>query len=290
MPGPEIIRTVREFRTATDGVRSRGDSLGLVPTMGALHDGHRALMRAARRRSSVTVVTIFVNPTQFGPKEDLARYPRDFEGDVDKCAKEGVSLVFAPDATEMYPPGERTRVRVSGLTDHLCGASRPGHFEGVATIVAKLFAASGACTAVFGRKDYQQLQVIRRMARDLLLPVEIVGHATVREADGLALSSRNAYLNPEERQRALAIPRALGAALDRFRSGERRVQALRAPVEASFREAGLRPDYVTIADADELVPFDDSATTGERALLAIATFAGTTRLIDNVVFGEDDLR
>lgn len=287
MPGPDVLRTVADFRRAADRVRAGGASLGLVPTMGALHDGHRALMREARRRADVAAVTIFVNPTQFGPKEDLARYPRDLEGDVEKCEKEGVSLVFAPDATEMYPAGERTRVRVSGLTDHLCGASRPGHFEGVATIVTKLFAVAGPSVAVFGRKDYQQLQVIRRMTRDLLLPVEIVGFPTVREADGLALSSRNAYLAPDERSRALAIVGALGAAFDRFRAGERRAGTLRQPVEAGLREAGLRVDYATLADADELVPLDDASTVGERALLAVAAFSGSTRLIDNVVLGED---
>jgi pantoate--beta-alanine ligase len=255
--------------------------------MGALHEGHAALMREARRRATVTAVTIFVNPTQFGPKEDLARYPRDLAGDVDKCAAEGVSIVFAPDVAEMYPPGERTRVRVGGLTDYLCGASRPGHFEGVATIVAKLFAAAGPCAAVFGRKDYQQLQVIRRMTRDLLLPVDIVGFPTVRESDGLALSSRNAYLSAEDRARALGIPRGLSQAIERFLAGERRVRDLREPARVTLEDAGLRVDYVTIADADELTPFDESAAIRDRALLAIAAFAGNTRLIDNVVFGED---
>lgn len=287
MPTPEVLRTVDEFRAAADRLRASGGSLGLVPTMGALHEGHSALMREARRRAASTAVTIFVNPTQFGPKEDLARYPRDLEGDLDKCAREGVSIVFAPDVAEMYPPGERTRVRVGGLTEYLCGASRPGHFEGVATVVAKLFAAAGPCTAVFGRKDYQQLQVIRRMTRDLLLPVEIVGHPTVRESDGLALSSRNAYLDVDERARALSIPRALGEAVERHRSGERRVGALREPVKAALEAARLRVDYVAIADADELAPHDDSAEVGDRALLAVAAFAGTTRLIDNVVFAED---
>jgi pantoate--beta-alanine ligase len=287
MPAPEVLRTVDEFRRAAEALRSAGGSLGLVPTMGALHEGHSALMREARRRSSVTVVTIFVNPTQFGPKEDLARYPRDLAADVDKCAAEGVSIVFAPEVAEMYPPGERTRVRVSGLTDYLCGASRPGHFEGVATIVTKLFAVAGRCVAVFGRKDYQQLQVIRRMTRDLLLPVEIVGHPIVRESDGLALSSRNAYLSADDRARALAIPRALSQSIERFTSGERGVRSLREPARAALEDAGLRVDYVTIADADELTPFDETARVEKRALLAIAAFAGNTRLIDNVVFGED---
>lgn len=287
MPRPDVVRTVAEFRKHTDRFRAAGGKVGLVPTMGALHEGHRALMREAGRRADKTAVTIFVNPTQFGPKEDLARYPRDLEGDVDKCAAENVSIVFAPDVAEMYPPGDRTRVRVSGLTDHLCGASRPGHFEGVATVVAKLFAAAGPCIAVFGRKDYQQFQVIRRMARDLLLPVEVVGYSTVRERDGLALSSRNAYLDPVDRERATSIPRALGAAVERFDAGERRVENLRGPVEAAIRDAGLRIDYVTVADADDLVPHGDATMVGGRALLAVAAFAGNTRLIDNVVLGED---
>jgi pantoate--beta-alanine ligase len=282
----ELVRTVADFRAACDRARAAG-KLGLVPTMGALHRGHVALIEEARRRAANAAVTIFVNPTQFGPKEDLARYPRDLEGDLEKCAAAGASLVFAPEASEMYPSNERTRVRVSELTEHLCGASRPGHFEGVATIVTKLFAATGPCVAVFGRKDYQQLKVIERMTRDLLLPVEIVPFPTVREADGLALSSRNAYLSAEERERALAIVRALRAALESFAAGERSASALRAPAAAAIEAAGLRVDYVTLADADRLVPFADAARVPERAVLAVAAYAGATRLIDNAVLGED---
>ncbi len=282
----ELLRSVADFRAACDRARAAG-KLGLVPTMGALHRGHVALIEEARRRAATVAVTIFVNPTQFGPKEDFTRYPRDLDGDLEKCAGAGASLVFAPDASEMYPSGERTRVRVSELTEHLCGASRPGHFDGVATIVTKLFAVSGSCVAVFGKKDYQQLKVIERMTRDLLLPVEIVPYATVREPDGLALSSRNAYLSADERERALAIPRSLRAALQRFDAGERGVSALKAPVAAALEAAGLRLDYVSLADADRLVPFADDARVPERAVLAVAAFAGTTRLIDNVVFGED---
>ncbi len=244
-------------------------------------------MREARRRASVAVVTIFVNPTQFGPTEDLDRYPRDLQGDVEKCGAESVALVFAPAALEMYPEGERTRVRVAGLTEYLCGASRPGHFDGVATIVAKLFAAAGPCVAVFGQKDYQQLQVIRKMARDLLFPVEIVGHPTVRESDGLALSSRNAFLSLEERKQALAIPRALSAAVRDFEAGERSAGALREPAARALVDAGLRVDYVALADADQLTPLDDAARVQGRALLAVAALAGATRLIDNVVLGEE---
>ena len=281
----EVVHTVSELRRAIGERAREGGTLGFVPTMGALHEGHRVLMREAKRRASFTLVSIFVNPTQFGPKEDLSRYPRDLEGDVAKCAAEDVAIVFAPSVAEMYPDGERTRVHVSGLTEHLCGASRPGHFDGVATVVTKLFAASGPCVAVFGRKDYQQLQVIKRFTRDLLLPVEILGVPTVREADGLALSSRNAYLTPEDRRRALSIPRALAAAARAFAAGERSTVALKAPAVQALTDAGLRIDYVALADPDDLVPLDDR--TKERALLAIAAFAGTTRLIDNVVLGEE---
>jgi len=281
----EVVHTVSELRRAIGERAREGGTLGFVPTMGALHEGHRVLMREAKRRASFTLVSIFVNPTQFGPKEDLSRYPRDLEGDVAKCAAEDVAIVFAPSVAEMYPDGERTRVHVSGLTEHLCGASRPGHFDGVATVVTKLFAASGPCVAVFGRKDYQQLQVIKRFTRDLLLPVEILGVPTVREADGLALSSRNAYLSPEDRRRALSIPRALAAAARAFAAGERSTVALKAPAVQALTDAGLRIDYVALADPDDLVPLDDR--TKERALLAIAAFAGTTRLIDNVVLGEE---
>jgi pantoate--beta-alanine ligase len=283
----EVCRTVAEFRAACDHVRAAGNKLGLVPTMGALHEGHLALVRAAAERAHTVAVTIFVNPTQFGPSEDLERYPRDLEGDLQKCRGAGVALVFAPEAAEMYPPGELTRVRVARLSEPLCGASRPGHFEGVATIVTKLFVVAGACVAVFGRKDYQQLAVIRRMTRDLLLPVEIVGHPTIREPDGLAMSSRNAYLSAEQRAQALAIPRALGAAVGRFARGERRAGALRGPVESALVEAGLRVDYASVVDPDSLEPIADARATGERALVAVAAFAGQTRLIDNVVLGED---
>lgn len=283
----ELCRTIAQFRAACDAVRARGETLGLVPTMGALHAGHRALMRAASEQSDAVAVTIFVNPTQFGPNEDLDRYPRDLEGDLDACRAEGVSLAFAPDAAEMYPPGERTRVIVSGATEALCGASRPGHFAGVTTIVTKLFSVAGPCTAVFGRKDYQQWKVLERMTRDLLLPVRVVGVPTVRESDGLALSSRNAYLSDAERESALAIPRALSAAVRAHGAGVRSVAALRGEVERQLTAAGLRLDYVALADADEIAPLSDDVPAGDRVLLAVAAFAGDTRLIDNVVLGED---
>jgi pantoate--beta-alanine ligase len=283
----EVKTSVEEFRAACDAIRASGGRLGLVPTMGALHRGHLALVEEARKRSSAVAVTIFVNPTQFGPHEDFARYPRDLARDVELCREAGVQLVFAPPVEAMYPRDERTRVNVAGLTVHLCGPKRPGHFEGVATIVAKLFNAAGPCVAVFGRKDYQQLKVVERMARDLLLPVEVVGHPTVREPDGLALSSRNAYLSPEERECALHIPRALALADTAFRSGERNVGVLLRLAEAEIRRGTSQIDYVTLADADEIEPLSIESQVGDRALLAVAVFVGTTRLIDNVVLGED---
>lgn len=283
----ELCRTVAEFRAACDRVRSRRRRVGLVPTMGALHAGHVALVHEARRRADDAAVTIFVNPTQFGPNEDFAKYPRTLESDLAKCEAAGAALVFAPEAGEMYLAGETTRVRVDGLTAHLCGRVRPGHFEGVTTIVAKLFAVAGACTAVFGRKDYQQLKVIQRMTADLLLPVEVVGFPTVREGDGLALSSRNAYLSAEDRQRALVLSRSLAAAVRRFESAERGAGALRRPVEQAISAVGLTPDYVTLADSETLEPFGDDAVVGDRALLALAVRVGGARLIDNVVLGED---
>ncbi len=282
-----LHRAVAEFRAATNAVRAAGKRLGLVPTMGALHEGHLSLVREARSRAAEVAVTIFVNPTQFGPNEDFERYPRTLERDLELLQSAGASHVFAPEASEMYPAGERTRVHVSGLTAALCGPHRPGHFDGVATIVSKLFAVAGECVAVFGRKDYQQLKVIERMTRDLLLPVEVVGLCTLRQSDGLALSSRNAYLSPEERERALGIPRALSAAVAAFAAGERRAGALRAAALPFLERANLRLDYLTLADADALVPIADDAPSGERALLAVAGFMGKTRLIDNVVLGED---
>src|SRR4051812_826825 len=220
--------------------------------MGALHAGHLSLVREARAHAAEVAVTIFVNPTQFGPNEDFARYPRTLDRDLELCREAGVAHVFAPDSSEMYPEGERTRVQVSGLTAALCGPHRPGHFDGVTTIVSKLFAVAGECVAVFGRKDYQQLKVIERMTRDLLLPVEIVGLRTLRQSDGLALSSRNAYLSAEERERALGIPRALSAAARAFAAGERRVGVLRGHAQPFLERADLRMDYLTLADADTL--------------------------------------
>jgi pantoate--beta-alanine ligase len=287
LPAFLVARSVAEFRSACDAVRSSGETLGLVPTMGALHAGHLSLVEEARRHATRVAVTIFVNPTQFGPSEDLSRYPRPLEKDLALCREAGASLVFTPPEAEMYPEGEATRVHVARLTEGLCGPFRPGHFDGVATIVSKLFAVAGPSVAVFGRKDYQQLAVVRRMVKDLLLPITLVGYPTVRDSDGLALSSRNAYLSAEERERALAVPRALSAVVHAHARGERRVGELRARAFAELEPAAARIDYLTIADADDLTPYADTAELGERALVATAAFVGKTRLIDNVVLGED---
>lgn len=281
---PRLVRTAAELRAACDAVRP-GHRVGFVPTMGALHEGHMALVAEARRRAGLVVASIFVNPTQFGPNEDLSRYPRDLGGDVDKLGRASADLVFAPDAGEMYPADDDTRVHVNRIAAPLEGERRPGHFDGVATVVAKLFAIVGPCDAIFGRKDYQQLLVVRRMVRDLLLPVEVIGHAIVREPGGLAMSSRNAYLSGDERARALSIVRGLDAAARTFAAGERRRGALEGAVRASIEPAVTSIDYVEARAPDTLAALGD--TVGDRAALLVACRVGSTRLIDNVVLGED---
>ncbi|MBL8606693.1 MAG: pantoate--beta-alanine ligase [Myxococcales bacterium] len=281
-----VVRTPDELRAACDGARARGERVGFVPTMGALHEGHLALVHEASRRSGFVVASIFVNPTQFGPTEDFARYPRDLGADCKKL-EGSVDVVFAPEQGAMYPGGDETRVRVTETAAHLCGRFRPVHFEGVCTVVAKLFGLVGSCTAVFGRKDYQQLAVIRRLVRDLFLPVEVIGHPIVREPDGLALSSRHAYLSAEERARALCLARGLSAAVAAFEAGELDAAAVRARARAEVERGADRVDYVEVADADRVVPLEDGAKIEGRALVAIACHVGKTRLIDNVVLGED---
>jgi pantoate--beta-alanine ligase len=280
---PALLREPDAFRHACERARASGQRVGLVPTMGALHEGHLSLVREARRHAGFVVVTIFVNPTQFGPNEDLARYPRDLPGDLAKL--DGADAVFAPEAAAMYPPGDETRVRVGALAEPLCGAFRPGHFEGVATVVTKLFGLAGACVAVFGQKDYQQLAIIRRLVLDLFLPVEIIGHAIFREADGLAMSSRNAYLSPDERARAVALSRGLADAAQRFDAGERDARVLRDVILGHVGAVASSVDYVEVVHPDTLVPFRDGEKTGDRALAAIACRVGATRLIDNRVLG-----
>lgn len=285
---PMLLRTLDDTRAVLASARERGQRVGFVPTMGALHDGHLALVREARKHAQKVVVSVFVNPTQFGPGEDFTRYPRDLEGDLAKCASAGADVVFSPsDPSTLYPAGEETRVRVGATAQHLEGTFRPTHFEGVATVCTKLFLAIGPCVAVFGRKDYQQLAVIRRVVSDLFLPVEIIGLPTVREDDGLAMSSRNAYLSPEDRLRARCLSRGLDAAIVAFEEGAREVSTLESMARAQIEPAVDSIDYVTVADADSVTPLPSSALVGDRAVLAIAAHIGKTRLIDNVVLGEE---
>ncbi|XXF76403.1 pantoate--beta-alanine ligase [Myxococcaceae bacterium GXIMD 01537] len=281
---PTILRTLPAVQAWVRDVRRDGRRMALVPTMGFLHEGHLSLMREGRRRADVVAVSIFVNPTQFGPREDLSRYPRDFEGDVARCASVGVDVIFAPEPAEMYPPGYETYVDVTEVSQGLCGERRPGHFRGVATIVTRLFTLFRPDVALFGEKDYQQLQVIHALNRDLHLGVDVVGQPTVREADGLAMSSRNAYLSPEERQRALALSRGLRAAQALHAGGTTSAKALTDAVRRELEAAGLREDYVELVDATRLKPLAEVAP-GQRARLLVAAFSGTTRLIDNVGIG-----
>lgn len=255
--------------------------------MGALHEGHATLVRAARAATRVVVATVFVNPTQFGPSEDLAKYPRTLDADVALAEEAGAALVFAPPVEEMYPPGDETRVRVPSTARALCGEFRPTHFEGVATVVTKLLAMTGPCTAFFGRKDYQQLQVIRRLVRDLFLAVDVVGVPTVREPDGVALSSRNRYLTVTQRESARRIPEGLSLAHAAHLAGERRVSVLTSLVRDHVARVADSVDYVTLADPASVVPFADDAAAPDVAVLAVALRLGAARLIDNVVLGED---
>jgi pantoate--beta-alanine ligase len=275
----ETLTRIAEVRAACDAARRDGQRVGLVPTMGAFHAGHRSLMRAARGDGGLVVVSLFVNPTQFGPHEDLSAYPRDPEGDAAAAEAEGVDILFSPAVEEMYPETPRTTVHVDGLTERLCGARRPGHFDGVTTVCTKLFAIIGPCAAYFGRKDAQQLAVVRRMVQDLDLPVDVVGCPLVREADGLAMSSRNAYLTADERRAALVLSRALRRVADAVRDGVRRAASLRELLVATIgRERLVALDYAEIVDAATLEPVRE--IDGE-VLVAVAAQVGRARLIDN---------
>ncbi|PYX33137.1 MAG: pantoate--beta-alanine ligase [Acidobacteria bacterium] len=277
----KILSTIAEVRRTREGDHMRGGRVGFVPTMGALHEGHLSLVRAAKAQCNTVVVSLFVNPTQFGPTEDLARYPRPFERDRDLLEKEGVAILFAPSVEEMYPAGELTRVNVEGLSEKLDGRSRPGHFRGVMTIVSKLFHIIEPDVAFFGQKDAAQAAVIRRMVRDLNFPVEIVICPIVREPDGLAMSSRNAYLNHDERQSALVLHRSLMRVEDEFRAGEKSVGTLIASAaEVIAQEPRVRLDYFEIVDPDTLDPVQQLE---HPALAAVAAYVGTTRLIDNLI-------
>ncbi|KRP93837.1 pantoate--beta-alanine ligase [Bradyrhizobium yuanmingense] len=276
----QTITRIAELRRTLAKSRGADQRVGLVPTMGYLHDGHMALIAASQAQCDVTVVSIFVNPTQFGPNEDLSTYPRDFLRDEDLCRDGGVAILFAPDAQEVYPSHFETFVEPGSLAKSLCGVFRPGHFRGVATVVCKLFNMVQPDVVFFGQKDFQQCAVVRRMAIDLNLPIEIVTVPTVREQDGLAMSSRNRYLSKEERQRALAINRGLSAALDEFLSGERNVEKLIA-VAKGHLEAVDSLQYLELVDGDTLKSADSPLR--RPAALCAAAYVGSTRLIDNVI-------
>ena len=285
MSVPEVIADPAAWQASCLAAREHGARIALVPTMGALHEGHLSLFREARRRADeggrkgLALATIFVNPTQFAPGEDLSRYPRDLEGDLARCAAAGIDRVLAPDRPDrIFGAGHQTWVTVERTSEGLCGASRPGHFRGVATVVAKLFNLTRPHLALFGEKDWQQLQVIRTMTRELDFGIEIVGMPIVREADGLALSSRNAYLSPAERERALALSRALGAARDAAARGDRDAARLAAAARRALEASVDRVDYVEVVHPETLVPV---ARAEPGSVLLLAAFVGRTRLIDN---------
>lgn len=277
----KICKTIVDMRAACEAARRAGKRLGFVPTMGALHEGHLSLVRAAKGGCDVVVASIFVNPTQFGAGEDLAKYPRTFEQDRELLEREGVAMLFAPSVEEMYPAGAMTWVTVDGLSDKLDGRSRPGHFRGVTTVVAKLFHIVDPDAAFFGQKDAAQVAIIRRMVRDLKFPMEIVACPIVREADGLAMSSRNAYLDPEERRQALVLHGSLMRVKKLFEAGERSAEELiAAGCEEIAGEKSVRLDYFEIVNPESLDPVENVRS---GALVAVAAFVGTTRLIDNIL-------
>jgi len=277
----KIYNTIEDMRTACRAVRNSGQRLGLVATMGALHEGHLSLVRAAKSSCHVVAASIFVNPTQFGPHEDLAKYPRTFNRDRDLLEKEGVKLLFAPSVEEMYPASALTWVTVEELSGKLDGRSRPGHFRGVTTVVAKLFHIIEPDAAFFGQKDAAQVAIVRRMVRDLNFSVEIVACPIMREADGLAMSSRNSYLDPQQRKQALVLHRSLMQVKKCWESGERNAEKLAAPGrEEAAKEKSVRLDYFEIVDPQSLDPVENVAA---GALVAIAAFVGPTRLIDNIL-------
>jgi len=274
------IGRVHELRAICDDARAQGKRVGFVPTMGYFHAGHRSLMHEARAQADFVVVSLFVNPLQFAPTEDLAGYPRDLAGDAVVCEEAGVDVLFVPAVEEMYPRPICTTVHVDGLTEGLCGKSRPTHFDGVTTVVAKLFSMVGPCQAFFGRKDAQQVAVVRRMAQDLDLPVEVVGCPLVREADGLAMSSRNSYLDPDERRAATVLSRALHEAAAAITAGERAPDAVHRVLAGLIAtEPKVELDYAEVVDAGDLTPVTIIA--GE-VLVAVAARVGKARLIDNM--------
>ncbi len=277
-PAPAVVRTIPELRRVTATWRKAGEKIALIPTMGALHEGHLALVREGQRLAKRTVVSIFVNPTQFAPHEDFSRYPRDEAGDVAKLATVGCDLVWAPDAATMYPPGSATRVHPKGAALGLETDFRPHFFEGVATVCCKLFTQVGPDFAIFGEKDYQQLQVVIQMARDLDLPLTVVGLPTIREPDGLAMSSRNRYLSTVDRQTAVVIPRII-ADIKAVIAARGDIAAAIVKAKRALADVGFKVDYVEVRDAKTLLPYDGAA--GQVPRVLVAAWLGKTRLIDN---------
>jgi pantoate--beta-alanine ligase len=280
----KILEAVDALQDALRVARHRGQSIGFVPTMGALHAGHLSLVKIAKQKADFVLASVFVNPSQFGPGEDLDAYPRNLASDAEKLQSAGCDLLFAPSVAQMYPDSFETKVTLSRTTQGLCGAHRPGHFDGVTTVVLKLFGMTNPDVAVFGRKDYQQLAVIRRMVEDLCLDIEIVGAPLVRESDGLAMSSRNAYLSEEERQRALSLSKGLFAAQKRYDGGERDAAILLLAVHDELRACGLDPEYLEIRTADTLEVLERVDRPG---VVLVAARVGKTRLIDNLVLDND---
>jgi pantoate--beta-alanine ligase len=278
----EVIRTIKEMKEFSSRARRAGKTIAFVPTMGYFHDGHLSLMRGGRKQEDLLVVSLFVNPTQFGPNEDFKNYPRDFERDGKMAEEVGVDVLFVPEAMEMYPPDHQTVVRVEKVTQNLCGKSRPTHFQGVTTVVMMLLEIVMPHVAIFGEKDYQQLVTIQQMAKDLHMSVEVVGMPTVREADGLAMSSRNTNLLPEERKAALSLYRSLQKAKELLQKGERKADRILHEMKGILQSEPLvRIDYVQICDAYTLQDVD--RIDGD-VVIALAAYLGKTRLIDNFVY------
>ena len=277
------VKSVRELRAAVAQARAEGKQIAFVPTMGNLHAGHAALVEKAAQRADFVVASIFVNPLQFGPSEDLDKYPRTLLADQEKLVEAGCHLLFTPDVEEMYPHGMegQTRVSVPGVSEGLCGASRPGHFEGVATVVSKLFNMVQPDLAIFGQKDFQQLAVIRTLVRDLNMPIQIIGEPTVRAEDGLALSSRNGYLNAEQREAAPVLYRSLQDMATAIRAGERNYSKLVVTAQQQHDAAGFRPDYLEVRESNNLHP---ATADDQQLVILVAAYIGSTRLIDNLAF------
>lgn len=277
----KIIQKIKKMQAYSTSARKKGLSIAVVPTMGCLHEGHLKLIDTARQHADTVIVTIFVNPTQFGPKEDFSKYPRPFRNDLILCKRHGADAIFAPQPGEMYAGDFSTWVEELTLSKNLCGKSRPGHFRGVTTVVAKLFNATLPDFAVFGRKDFQQAKIISRMVRDLNFPIKIVLENIVREKDGLAKSSRNTYLSTSERNGALSIRRSLKSAKSAIFNGESRIENVRKNIVSEIEASGGRIDYVELVDAETLEPVKNLSG---KILIAVASFFGKTRLIDNIEF------